>query len=390
MALQWVACDAATGRILDDLPDVSAQSPLRQTIGQYEQNSLTLPLSTAPGEWLSETIPYAVFVVALDESNMPVWGGPILQRPRTEGDSLTLPVASGEAYFDRRYVSPAVSGTVITTPTYGYYANWDQCALAGDLVTRYAASSIGALPGMPIRVNAATSTQPVRTHIYSDADDKTVYSCLQDLMGILNGPEWTVTWEWQHNPERLTPVITIADRIGVSARAGMTPNALFTMPGCVSSVSLSEDYTAGKGANVITAVGPGQGNSRPSFRQVATAGGGRLAVEYRFNVPSTGQLTVAQIAALQGYANRALTYMGAGAQSITLTADTTTAPVLGTDWNVGDDISYQIGPDENGNDLPAFPGGLSGVARTIGMERSDTTIAPIIWIPNPLLTQGSF
>lgn len=389
MALSWVLCDFLTGAVRADLVDASPQQPLRQTIGQYEQNTITMPLSTAPADWLQFTRPYTVNLIALDEDDQPVWGGPIIQRPRTEGDSIAFPVVTGEGYFDRRYISPLISGTVITTPDYGYYAGYDQCQLAADLVTRYVQD--GTKPGAPIRVAWSPSAQPGRTHIYSDADDKTVYSGLQDLMGILNGPEWTVTWEWQHNPERITPVFTVADRIGVSPPAGVDPNGFFSLPGCVSAVSHVEDYSAGKGANDITAVGAGQGNSRPSYRQVATDFGGRPTVEFRFNVPAVGQLTVAQIQALKDYATKALTYMGDGARQVTLTANLDAAPKFGTAWNLGDDIGYQIGPlDGDGNPLPGFPDAPSGTARAIGVERTDTTIAPIIWIPNPTLTAGSF
>jgi hypothetical protein len=385
-----VACDFTTGNLLADLPDLTMQSPLRQTLCQYEQNTLSLPISTAPTDWLYLTRPEAVNLIALDENNMPVWGGPIVQRSRSEGDQVTLSVSTGEGYFDRRFISPAVSSTVITTADYGYYSAWDQCQLAADLVTRYAQT--GTKPGMPLRVVWTPSAQPGRTHIYSDSDDKTLYSGLQDLSSILNGPEWTITWEWQHNPERITPVFSVADRLGRAVNAGMLPNAAFYMPGSVISVTVLEDYSSGKGANDITAVGAGQGNSRPSARQVATNFGGRPTIEYRFNVPAVGQLTVAQIAALGVYAGQALTFMGAGAQSVTLTSTIEGAPVLGQDWNLGDDIGYQIGGlDGNGVDLvPAFPGGFSGVARTVALERTDTTIAPILWVPDPTLTAGSF
>jgi hypothetical protein len=391
--LQWVVCDFTTGNLLADLPDVTAQSALRSTIGQYETNTVTMPLSSAPSDWVQVTRPYAANLIALDENGLPVWGGPIVQRPRDQGDSVAFPVASAEAYFDRRFVSPAVSSTVITTPTYGYYAGFDQNALAADLVTRYVLAGKAGLPGMPVRVAYTASAQPTRTHIYSDADDKTIYSALQDLSGILGGPEWTVTWEWQHNPERITPVFTVQDRIGRAPVTGLSPAATFEIPGPVSSLSHMEDYSSGKGANIITAVGAGQGNSRPSFQQVATSSGNRPAVEFRFSVPTVGQLTVAQIAALQTYANRALTYMGDGATAVTLTADVTTAPVFGVDWFLGDDVGFVIGgvdPVTGADLVPAFPGGLSGVARTVGVERTDTTVAPVIWIPNPTLTQGSF
>jgi hypothetical protein len=67
--------------------------------------------------------------------------------------------------------------------------------------------------------------------------------------------------------------------------------------------------------------------------------------------------------------------------------------VYGRDWGIGDDIGYEItGVDAlTGLDtVPAFPGGLSGVGRCIGVERTDTTITPVLFVPNPALTTGSF
>lgn len=392
MALQWVLIDLLTGAVKADLPDIAAQSPLRQTIGQYESNSLTMPVSTAPTDWLTLTAPYqCVFIALDDETGQPVWGGIPSQRVRTQADVITFPVSTVESHFDRRYISPAVSATVITTPTYGYYAGWDQNALCGDLVTRYAKA--GTKPGMAFRVDASVaSAQAARTQIYSDSDDKTLYGGLTELRSILNGPEWLGSWEWS-DQVHITPVFTVRDRIGRAVRPNAAPAATFSLPGCVSAVTFLEDYTSGKGANDVTAAGAGQGNSRPSGRQVATNFGNRPTVEFRFSVPTVGVLTVGQIQALQGYATSALGLMGGGISQLILTADTSTAPQFGTDWNLGDDIGYELGGIDaaTGLDLaPAFPGGLSGVARVIGVDRADTTVAPIILVPNPTLTVGSF
>lgn len=389
MALSWIAVDAWTGRVIDDLPDLTMQSPVRQTIGQYESNVASIPLTTT-ADWLTATRPYATALIGVDENNLPAWGGYVTQRPRTEQDTLLLPLVTGEGYFTRRFISPLVSDNVIIDPSYGYYAAVDQCALGADLVARYAQD--GTKPGIPVRIVTGTSAQPGRTHIYSDADNQKVYDGLQGLSGILHGPEWTVTWEWQHNPERITPVFTIADRLGVSPLPGLLPNASFEMPGSALSFNYLEDYTEGHGANDVTAYGSGQGNSRPSARVVSQDFQGRPTIEYRFPVTTVGELTIAQIQALTDYANQALIYLGDGMKTLTLTANIDDAQVFGQDWNIGDDIGFTLGGlDADGVDtVPAFPGGFSGTARAIGVERTDTTIAPIIYVPNPTLTAGAF
>lgn len=387
MALSWLACDFVTGRVLGDLPGMTAQSPLRTSIGQYEQNTLMLPLATAPHDWLALIRPKATNLIALNEAGNPVWGGIVTQLPRDTGDSLSLPVVSAEAYFDWRYISPAAS-TTVKTVDHGYYTNWDQCEMTADLVQRYAATATR--PGMPVRTVWTPSAQPPRSQTYLDTDDKTLYSGLQDFSALLNGPEWILTWEWQHNPERITPVFTVADRIGRSPRPGLNPE-VFHLPGSISAVQFLQDYTNGKGANDVTAVGSGDGTSRLTFREVAKNFGGRPTIEFRFNVPSAGQPgPVQESRVLRDYASQALSYMGDGAKSLTLTADIGSAPVLGEDWEIGDDLAYEIDPfDGAGNTMLAFPDGLSGVARSIGAERTDTTIAPILWLGAPEYTTGS-
>ena len=121
---------------------------------------------------------------------------------------------------------------------------------------------------------------------------------------------------------------------------------------------------------------------------------------------------------IAAHAARALAILADGSTALTLTALTDLAPQLGEDWMLGDDIGYALGglePDRrrtivtvlgdlftdlfsnifggpshqesrllhpNGRDsVPAFPGGVSGVARCIGWERTqgDTgTITPIL------------
>jgi hypothetical protein len=173
-------------------------------------------------------------------------------------------------------------------------------------------------------------------------------------------------------------VFTIADRLGVSPLPGLSPNASFELPGPIITATLLEDYTEGKGANDVTAYGSGQGNSRPSARVVSQDFQGRPTVEYRFPVPTVGQLTVAQIQALTDYANQALIYLGDGMKTMTLTANLDAAPVYGQDWGLGDDVAYTLGGlDANGVDtVPGFPGGFTGTARAIGVERTDTTVEP--------------
>jgi hypothetical protein len=214
--------------------------------------------------------------------------------------------------------------------------------------------------------------------------DKTVYSALQDLMGVQGGPEWYVGWEWQTSPERITPVLYVGDRIGTAVTPGMGANATFEMPGPVSSFHMFEDFSNGKGANTIMAVSSGQGTSRPQSTLAIFADPNRPTVEFRWT-PST---SISDTATLNAYANAALNQIEQGSVTLSMSAAVADpgCPQLGVDWALGDDIGYSIGGlDGNGNDtVPAFPGGISGTGRAIGytLTLSETSmITPVLAAP---------
>ena len=64
-----------------------------------------------------------------------------------------------------------------------------------------------------------------------------------------------------------------------------------------------------------------------------------------------------------------------GSLALALTANREDAPVLGRDWQIGDDIGFDI-------KAPEFPDGLKGTARCVGWELTDTTVTPLIDVSN--------
>lgn len=376
MPLQWAAVDARTGSLLADLTDISIDGPLKKTIGRYETVSATLAIggqdnAEPPENWRRATLHGGANLIALDpDTNLPLWGGMVMQRTSGEGDTVSLSLATLEAYFDRRFV-----GTVS-------YSAVDQNFIAADLVNRFVLDGAGGKNGLPIRVQYTTGG-PTRSIVYYDYNDVTVYSALQSLMGLLGGPEWSLEWEWQHNPERITPVLIIggaggSNRVGVSPPAGLQPNAQFSLPGCVKKLEVVEDYSAGKGGNVVTAIASGNGIARPTSGPQTMTDPSRPAFEYRY---SPNQSTLVPLT-LQQYAQQALAVIGNGTTTVTLDADLSTAPKLGRDWLVGDDILYDVA-----DTVPAFPGGLLGTARSIGFSLTDeatpvlspTLLAPAVY-----------
>lgn len=356
MTYSWIATEAKTGLIITDLPDLSI-GRVADSIGVYESTQGSLPLPTAPENWERATVHGGAVLNLVDNledgTSVPVWGGIVTQRERNESDELPLSAATIPSYFDRQYVRGKS------------YTQVGQNMIVKDLIESYVAQ--GSNGGIPIRVEIVGGNPgTLRDRVYDDADDKTVYSVLQELSDVIGGPEWYVGWEWLHNPERITPVLYVGDRLGYAVPSGMSPAATFEMPGPVRSVSLTEDFAANRGANDVMAVSSASADVRPQSTHVVTPDPERPTFEYRFT-PST---SITNVDTLNGHARAKALSMAGGALSVSLSAVAQDAPRLGVDWNLGDDIGYVIGgPDRYGREtVPAFPGGRTGTARAIGWE----------------------
>lgn len=348
MALTWVATDHKTGRLLADLRDLECDR-VSSVVGAYTTATARLPVPTAPEGWQRATLPGASVLVLLDD-NVPLWGGVVTRRARGLGDAVELSLATAEAYLDRRYV-----GDFSRTGA-------SQTSIAAGLVSSFAT-------GWPLRVEAAPSAV-LRDRAYEDRGDKTVLSALTELSGVQGGPEWTITWEWVRDPERIIPVFRVADRIGSPVPDGLGPAATFEAPGPVADATLVEDYGDGKGATDVMAVSSGSVDERPQSPRQVASGSERPPFEERFT-PST---SITEVSTLTEHAREALSRMASGATALTLVADMATAPRLHRDWWAGDDVGYRV-------QAPAFPDGLEGVARCIGWEIDLTgvpTVAPIL------------
>lgn len=387
--LSWVSVDAQTGVILADLPDLEVDS-IKSTIGRYESAMAYLPLPTAPLDWQRATLEGGSIMVLLSQptdrlgqpvgESVPIWGAMVTKCTPNESDVVPLSLATLESYFDRRYVGDET------------FTQVGQNAIVAALVNKYIKA--GAKPGLPIRVSY-TGAGALRDRAYKDQEDKTLYSVLTELSGVDGGPEWTVGWEWQHSPERITPVLYVGDRVGRAVTPGMGAAATFEMPGPVVAFSLDKDYSAGRGANDVMAVSTAEGNTRPQSPRQLSADTSRPTFEFRWT-PST---SISNVSTLTDHARSALVALANGSKPLSMSAVMDGAPALGIDWAIGDDLGFSIGGLEfdpatrtardlftdlftdrfgsdgivlvnpNGRDsVPAFPGGFAGVARAIGWE----------------------
>jgi len=329
----------------------------------------------APPDWQRATRKGGAVLVLLEDNpadashGIPVWAGLVIRRRRTKSDQVELTLITLEGYLDRVYVGDQT------------FTGVGQNTMLQTLINTYVKT--GVKNGLQI-IGGGAGT--LRDKSWLDVDDKTIYSCVQDMAGIIGGPEWTIGMEWTFGPDRLTPVFYVGDRIGTAATAGLSPSAVFDMPGNLDDFTELEDFGSGKGATDVMAVSSGEGTTRPQSAHQVSTDTTRPRFEHRFT-PST---SITNTTTLDQHAQKALPVMQDGSIALSLIAQLENAPKLGIDWNLGDDVAYQLGGlDEHGREtVPSIPGGISGVSRAVGWERTfgpAPTLTPIILAPTGVL-----
>ena len=364
MTLQWVAVDALTLRVLDDLPTLHVDYPLRRSLGQYETGTAHLDLTGAPPQWPRATLPGASVLACFDDTDPDrgiQWAGLVIGRTRGPVDVVDLTLVTLEGYLDRRYVGDRT------------YVALGQNALVADLIAGFVADTGGI--GVTVAYATAGAGQ-VRDRTYKLLDFTRVYQRMQELMAVQGGPEWTIEWAWSTDGQHLTPTLWVGDRIGTAAPAGLSPAAVFDI---LTDFALSEDYADSKGATRVTAYSSGSGASTPtSGPRNATDTGGRPVFEHAWQPSSS--ITVTQT--LIDYATKAVAQLAPGSVAVAVTAalGQPGTPRYGTDWKLGDDVLYQIGGvGSDGLDtVRSVPGGISGVGRAVAYEVTVDTISPIL------------
>lgn len=353
--LAWYGCALSTGGIAEELRSLSPSGALGRRLGAVTSSSFDLVISegAAPLEWQAATDPGRTMLVAVDTlTDTPVWAGLTLTRGGGSEERVELGACSPEGYLDRRY-----PGTYSATQT---DASTVMAALAAPITTA----------GLPLTFDTTPSGLLIDFDM-KDSDDKTILSALQTISAMSGAPEWTIDVVWAdaaHTTFQL--VMRIRPRIGVQDDQ---PEAVFDLPGCISSYRLAESYEQGKGATVVVATGEGQGDARiESEVQTATdlidAGWPRWI--YRYS-PGTGITSVDQ---LNAHAQATLQLLQAGSRSWTVSATASQAPRIGTDWALGDSVSVQIASS------PRHPVGASVVARAYGwdLDVAGDKVSPIL------------
>lgn len=353
--VDWLACDLKTGTVVEELLSLAPSGPLERRLGSSSTATADLGLAGAPADWQYATEPGRALVVAVDRlTQQPVWSGLVLTRERGSADTAQLGMATPEAYLDRRY-----TGDYFATAT-------DQATIMTGVTTALTVDA------PPFTVDAP-ALGVTGAYSVADGDDRTVLSALQELQQQDGWPEWTIDAAWTdatHSAVQL--ILRVRQQIGI---VRSDPDAVFDLPGCVTTYSQSESYEAGKGATQVLAWGAGEGASRLhsdvyTATDLIAAGWPRWVYRY---TPAAGGTDPT---ALNASAAQTLAQMRTGTSAWTVTAAASAAPRLGRDWALGDSIAVHVEP---GASL-GHPDGVDLVARAYAWQLSptDNQVTPIL------------
>ena len=131
----------------------------------------------------------------------------------------------------------------------------------------------------------------------------------------------------------------------------------------MQDAQLVRSYKRGEGANDVMATSSGTGNARPQSPRQTNPGDLRPTVEFRWS-PSA---SITNVSTLTTHARRALAGMKDGSVSLSITATRKNAPP----FDLGDDVGFDLTG-------PAWPRGLTGTARVLGIQQTNTTITPVL------------
>lgn len=329
MRVTWHSFDLRTGRRGQQLHTQTRGNPSR-ILCQPTELAIAVRIwdqGQPVAGWDPATLPGRTMLVALDaETEEPLWGGMVYRRRSTAGDWVILDTVTLEGYFDRRYVSDHRFTFV------------DQALIAEGLIAD------ATNDGVEMVVDAVTSFR-FREREYFEDEDKTVLSVLSELAGIDGGIEFTIDLEWADETHTvLRRVVRVAGRIGA---ASARPTAVFTMPGAVVDFDYLEDFSSEYGANAVQAVSSGEGDTRPESRWMTVLQAGWARFEKKFT-PST---SITAVATLNLHARAEVLQTWDGMKELTLEAELTTAPRVGVDWRLGDDVGVSL-------TCPRFPARL--------------------------------
>lgn len=357
--IQWAAYDPATGVCIAELPGLRVTSSLSQIIGRGDPATVELPITDRlPTNWATATTPNRTVIAAvIDQGGMspqdsPVlWAGFVDRRAYGSGPHIDLRLAPPEDWLDRAYIGTQTFEQVPdTTIMRGLGLDAVAAAFHGDVTVE----AVG-------QVRDRTS--------YTSDQDKTRLTAMQELMAVIDGPEFVLGWRID-SQGRLCLTARTAPMLG-----RRTPTVLLSPV----EWELVEDYSDGKGATIFTGVATREGDDRVTVTRYASAllAAGYLAVERRWS-PDTGATSATVIAE---YVEEARASQSEGTRIYTV-AGRIEDVMPGRDLQPGDDIAVDL----SNPDLPGTGGQMT--MRTLGWVADPDPVSGEIVQIKPVLAGG--
>lgn len=359
MAVSWRTIDPVTGATVEELPGARVSSDLCQVIGRGEPVTVELPWPDRfPERWRVALTPGRMVLVCEDEGTGRIWwGGLITDLAFGNGPTLSVSASSPENLLARTYVP---------TLTYTQVA---QTQIMAELGLDWLAIHLGG------RVEVGASLH-YRDRSYSNDDDKSRLDAMQDLMGVINGPEFTTWWEARGDGSAGL-VAAAADRLGYR----VTPDRGVEHEIYPEEWSLTRSYAAGKGAPIARAATTPEGTEEGEQAKIVAEAraedllaAGWVPLEERFS-PETGSKNQNVI---QQYADGRLAALRDGTEvlEVKLLVEDFPAGI-----RLGDDIGVVLqNPDMPPNGSPNMVEYAPGLSMLVGSLAGLRRVDPGLWV----------
>ncbi len=355
--IRWAAYDARTGVPIEELPGLRVTSSISQIIGRGDQVTVSLPITDRlPDRWRIATDPGRAVIAGVIEQgdrvedSVVIWAGWVARRQYGDGPEIQLQLQPAEEWLARNFV-----------PTSTYSQVSETAIMRGLGLDLLAAQFHGWVEEIP-------SARP-RDRSYTADQDKTRLSAMQDLMRVIDGPEFAT--EWRIDSQGLLCLVgRTASRLG--RRADPDPSVLISR----AAWSVTEDFSDGRGATIFTGVATREGDERVVVTRRADhlIDQGYLEVERRWQ-PDTGATASAVIASYVDAAYAAQ-QLGTTTYQIRVHLDDV---LPGRDFGLGDDVAIDLAnPDLPGADHSTTMRLLGWVADPDPVSGEIVQISPIL------------
>lgn len=332
MDTEWLVVKLVTGNVVAEVPNLQC-TKLEYRIGQMTTSEAVLPWENIPKNWYDVTRPYTSAILLVDGDTV-LWGGIIVKRERElASGGITLTLSTIEHYLDSVYVR-TVS-----------YRQKQQTQIAAGLVNLTEAHRLYVRPDVGNSIY-------IRDRDYDETQNKTVLSALQELSGVINGPEWYGTWR-EDSAGHYQPVLVIRDVIGQYRRQAVFDES------SMAKLTVLEDYSTGYGANAVQATSSADGGESPLSDWQIYPDYSRPMIEYKYQAGTS----ITRKDTLNQHALNELISLQDGTKTLSFTTSLQDAPKPGQDWNLGDIVSYRLG-----SAAEYLPDYSSGQVRIIGYD----------------------